>query len=107
MKQSDKVLEVNFRNLGEKEKRNCQEFLAKQNTDIVFEEEEGTGNFVTHIKFVKSPKKYSRPPRSKSPKGKYDSKYRIRFSVHRLKILNMYLKENGFRLNFKRLFLVG
>lgn len=67
MKQNDKILEVNFKNLGEKEKRNCNEFLARQDNDIVFEEEQGTGNFVTHIKFVKSPKKFSKPPRSKSP----------------------------------------
>ena len=74
MKQNDKILEVNFKNLGEKEKRNCQEFLARQDTDIVFEEEAGTGNFVTHIKFVKSPKKFSKPPRSKSPNKRTEGK---------------------------------
>jgi hypothetical protein len=99
-------LEVNFRNLGEKEKRNCQEFLAKQNTDIVFEEEEGTGNFVTHIKFVKSPKKYSRPPRSKSPKGRFDSKFQFREILRKKRfLLDMYPRlSDANSSKFQRLF---
>ena len=81
MKGSEKILEVNFKNLDEKEKRNCQEFLAKQDTEIIFEEEEGTGSFVTHIKFVRSPKKYSKPPRSRSPpKGRSTKSKRIELS---------------------------
>lgn len=68
MSKKEKVLEVNFKNLEEKEKKNCQEFLARQDTEIVFEEEQTTGTYVTHIKFVKSPKKYNRrPPKSRSP----------------------------------------
>jgi len=53
----ERVLEVNFRNLGDSDKQSCNEFLAKQNQPIEFEEDHATGSFVAHIKFVRSPTK--------------------------------------------------
>ena len=73
----DRVCKVNFSRLSEQEKRNTNMLLAKQDHEIVFDEE-GDG-FVANIKFIKSPSKnlgrsnrgdYSTSPdksKSKSP----------------------------------------
>jgi hypothetical protein len=49
----DRVCKVNFSRLSEQEKRNTSLLLAKQDHEIVFDEE-GDG-FVANVKFVKSP----------------------------------------------------
>jgi hypothetical protein len=49
----DRVCKVNFSRLSEQEKRNTNLLLAKQDHEIVFDEE-GDG-FVANIKFIKSP----------------------------------------------------
>lgn len=69
----DRVCKVNFSRLSDQEKRNTNLLLAKQDHEIVFEEE--GGYYVANVKFVKSPQRstghYGSPLQntSKSPQG--------------------------------------
>lgn len=73
-KTSEKVCKVNFSRLSDQEKRNTSYLLAKQDHEIVFEEE--GDYFVANVKFVKSPQKAVGDPgsvarlTSKSPEAK-------------------------------------
>jgi hypothetical protein len=51
----DRVCKVNFSRLNDEEKRNTNLLLAKQDHDILFEEQGGF--YVANVKFVKSPSK--------------------------------------------------
>lgn len=51
----DRVCKVNFSRLNDEEKRHTNLLLAKQDNDIVFEEQ--GGYYVANVKFVKSPSK--------------------------------------------------
>lgn len=64
----DRVCKVNFSRLTDEEKQNTNLVLAKQDHDIVFEEENGF--YVANVKFVKSPgRPYTgKTERSGSPK---------------------------------------
>jgi len=70
----DRVCKVNFGRLNDEEKRNTNMLLAKQDHEIVFEEQGGF--YVANVKFVKSPSKSgletfthksAGAPKSKSP----------------------------------------
>ena len=69
----DRVCKVNFSRLSDQEKKNTNYLLAKQDHDIVFEED--SGYYVANVKFVKSPQRstghYGSPTKhtSKSPEG--------------------------------------
>lgn len=51
----DRVCKVNFSRLSDQEKKNTNLLLAKQDHEIVFEE--NGGYFVANVKFVKSPQR--------------------------------------------------
>ena len=69
----DRVCKVNFSRLSDQEKKNTNYLLAKQDHDIMFEED--SGYYVANVKFIKSPQKVSgnygspRGTLSKSPQS--------------------------------------
>jgi hypothetical protein len=56
-KPGERVCKVNFSRLSDQEKRNTNLLLAKQEHEIVFDEE--GDHFVANVKFIKSPARYN------------------------------------------------
>lgn len=56
-KPGERVCKVNFSRLSDQEKRNTNLLLAKQDHEIVFDEE--GDHYVANVKFIKSPSRYN------------------------------------------------
>lgn len=75
----ERVCKVNFSKLSDAEKRNTNLLLAKQDHEIVFDQEED--GYIANIKFVKSPNKDYRENTSSAEKSKSRSPNRNHISV--------------------------